>query len=79
MKKLLSLATMFALAMSMTALQAQEQPKGSAKKSKTECGSQAKKSGCCGPGAKKTSKAKASDEKAKEDKSDKVGQSEARN
>lgn len=49
MKKMLSLVAMFALAMSLTAVQAQEKPKTEAKKAKTEdCGT---KKGCCDHGS----------------------------
>ncbi len=47
MKKVLSLVAMFALAMSLTTVHAQDKPKDHAKKAKTECGSKAKKSSCC--------------------------------
>ena len=52
MKKVLSLVAMFALAMSLTAVNAQDKPKEVAKKAKTEdCGTEAKKSGCCDHGS----------------------------
>lgn len=58
MKKVLSLFAMVALVMSLTTVNAQDKPKETAKKAKTECSSssQAKKSGCCDASATKTKK-----------------------
>ncbi len=56
MKQVLSLFAMFALVMSLNVVNAQDKPKQVAKKAKTECSSQAKKSGCCDSRATKTKK-----------------------
>ncbi len=56
MKKVLSLVAMFALAMSLNTAHAQDKPKETAKKAKTECSSEAKKGGCCDHSATKTKK-----------------------
>lgn len=56
MKKVLSLVAMFALAMSLTTVHAQDKPKETAKKAKTECSSEAKKGGCCDHSAKTAKK-----------------------
>ncbi|MFZ1730652.1 MAG: hypothetical protein WAV84_11060 [Bacteroidota bacterium] len=47
MKKVLSLVAMFAFAMSLTTVFAQDKPKEDTRKAKTECSSEAKKGGCC--------------------------------
>lgn len=59
MKKILSLATLFALTMSLTLAQAQEQPKAAAKKEKAGCCSAAEKASCGEKASKASSKAKA--------------------
>jgi hypothetical protein len=56
MKKVLSLVAMFAFAMSLTTVHAQDKPKETAKKAKTECSSEVKKGGCCDMSATKTKK-----------------------
>jgi hypothetical protein len=56
MKKVLSLVAMFALAMSLTTVYAQDKPKDGDKKHKTECRSDADKAGCCDKSATKVKK-----------------------
>ena len=55
MKKILSLATVFALAFALNVAHAQDKPKTASKKAKTECSSKASK-GCCAHDAKKAKK-----------------------
>lgn len=67
MKKVLSLVAMFALAMSLTTVHAQDKPKVESKKAKTEdCGT---KKGCCDHGSATKTKKMAS----KHECSDKCG------
>jgi hypothetical protein len=56
MKQVFSFFAMFALVMSMASVNAQDKPKEATQKAKTECGSEAKKGGCCSAGATKTRK-----------------------